>query len=68
MHTKVFTESETLDEIKIFNFTHIDRREGYNESVTKMYRFHAHAFRPETTRDIQRTRIIEDTNLIMIVA
>ena len=68
MQRKVFTEKETLDEIIVFEFSHIDTRPGLNETHTKRYRFHAHAMSPETSLDIERTRKIVDTNLIMIVA
>ena len=35
LHTKVFTDTDTLDEIMYFNFTHIYIRPGVNETHTK---------------------------------
>ena len=52
LQKKVFTETETLEEMIIFNFTHVDVKPGYNETHTKRYRFHAHAMRPELNPDI----------------
>jgi hypothetical protein len=52
----------------MFEFKHVDTTPGLNETHTKRYRFHAHAMRPELSLDLERTRPIVDTNLIMIVA
>ena len=35
LHRKVFEEKEVLDVIKYFNFTHIDRKEGVDETDIK---------------------------------